>query len=67
LNSLHLFIIRALLGGVFAVILSRMFYPGAGVIYVIGLAVILVGLAYVPSISGSEEPGTSIVFRSLNR
>jgi hypothetical protein len=47
LNGFHLFIIRAILGGVFAVILSRMFYPGAGVIYVIGLAVILVGLAYV--------------------
>ena len=47
MNSLHIFIIRAILGGVFAVILSRMFYPGANLIYVIGLAVILVGLAYV--------------------
>ncbi len=47
MNSLHLFIIRTILGGVFAVILSRMFYPGADLIYVIGLGVILVGLAYV--------------------
>jgi hypothetical protein len=47
LNSLHIFIIRAILGGVFAVLLSRMFYPGANLIYVIGLAVILVGLAYL--------------------
>jgi hypothetical protein len=42
----HVFIIRALLGAGFAVILSRMFYPEANVIYVAGLGLILVGLAY---------------------
>ena len=42
----HIFVIRAILGAVFAVILSRMFYPEANPIYVAGLGIILVGLAY---------------------
>ena len=46
LTQFHIFIIRAILGAVFAVILSRMFYPEANLIYVAGLGVILVGLAY---------------------
>lgn len=46
MTQFHVFIIRAILGAGFAVILARMFYPDAGLVYVIGLAVILVGLAY---------------------
>ncbi len=46
LTQFHIFIIRAILGAGFAVILSRMFYPDANIIYVAGLGVILVGLAY---------------------
>jgi hypothetical protein len=46
LTQFHIFIIRAILGAVFAVILSRMFYPEANAIYVAGLGIILVGLAY---------------------
>jgi hypothetical protein len=46
LNQFHVFIIRAILGAVFAVILSRLFYPQANIVYVAGLGVILVGLAY---------------------
>ena len=46
MTPFHVFIIRALLGAGFAVILSRMFYPEANVIYVAGLGLILVGLAY---------------------
>lgn len=46
MTQFHIFIIRAILGAVFAVILSRMFYPEANAIYVAGLGVILVGLAY---------------------
>jgi hypothetical protein len=46
LTQFHIFIIRAILGAVFAVILSRMFYPDANIIYVAGLGIILVGLAY---------------------
>ena len=46
MTQFHIFIIRAILGAVFAVILSRMFYPDANIIYVAGLGIILVGLAY---------------------
>jgi hypothetical protein len=46
MTQFHVFIIRAVLGAVFAVILARMFYPGANILYVAGLGVILVGLAY---------------------
>ena len=46
MTQFHIFVIRAILGAVFAVILSRMFYPEANVITVAGLGVILVGLAY---------------------
>ena len=47
LNQLQIFFIRVVLGAVFAVVLSRFFYPDANIIYVIGLGIILVGLAYV--------------------
>ncbi|MFO7714643.1 hypothetical protein [Desulfosarcina sp.] len=46
MTQFHVFIIRAVLGAGFAVILSRLFYPEANTIYVVGLGVILVGLAY---------------------
>ncbi|MBC2713078.1 MAG: hypothetical protein HGJ94_19425 [Desulfosarcina sp.] len=46
MTRFHVFIIRAILGAVFAVILSRMFYPGVNIVYVAGLGFILVGLAY---------------------
>jgi hypothetical protein len=46
LTQFHIFIIRAILGAGFAVILSRMFYAEAKIIYVAGLGIILVGLAY---------------------
>ncbi|HMA86718.1 MAG TPA: hypothetical protein VKN73_13515 [Desulfosalsimonadaceae bacterium] len=47
MNQLQIFIIRAVLGGVFAVILTKIFRPDAGAPAMIGLAIILVGLAYV--------------------
>ena len=46
MNSFHVFIIRAILGVVFAVITTRMFYGRVDPLYMAGLAVILVGLAY---------------------
>jgi len=45
-TQFHVFVIRAILGAGFAVLLSRMFYPGANLLYVAGLGIILVGLAY---------------------
>ena len=46
LNTFQIFIMRAILGAVFAVVISRIFYPRANLIYVAGLGIILVGLAY---------------------
>ena len=42
----QIFVIRAILGIVFGVILSRFFYPEAPLVFVIGLVLVLVGLAY---------------------
>ncbi len=46
MTRFHIFIIRLVLGAVFAVILSRFFYPEANIVYMAGLGIILVGLAY---------------------
>ena len=40
-------IIRVLLGIVFGYMLSRWFYPNAPLIFIIGLVMVLVGLAYL--------------------
>jgi len=45
-NAFIIFVVRAIFGGVFALILTRMFRPSAEPVYVAGLGVILVGLAY---------------------
>jgi uncharacterized membrane protein YcaP (DUF421 family) len=45
-NQLTIFVIRAIMGLVFAVIVARMFYGRINPIYIAGLAIILVGLAY---------------------
>jgi len=46
MTKFHIFVIRAILGAVFAVVLTRMFYGRVEILYVAGLAIILVGLAY---------------------
>ena len=46
MGRFFVFILRALLGIVFAVIVTRMFYGVVDLKYVVGLAIILVGLAY---------------------
>ncbi|OEU68011.1 MAG: hypothetical protein BA867_09935 [Desulfobacterales bacterium S5133MH16] len=43
----NIFIIRAVFGAVFAVVLTRMFYGKVEIVYVAGLAVFLVSMAYV--------------------
>jgi len=45
-GSFNVFVVRAILGIVFAVVLSRFFYPETKIVYVIGLAVFLIGMAY---------------------
>ncbi len=47
MNKFHVFVVRAILGAVFAVILSRFFYPSINIAFVMGLGIVLVGLAYV--------------------
>jgi uncharacterized membrane protein HdeD (DUF308 family) len=46
-TQFNIFIIRAVIGAVVAVVLTRMFYGKVEIIYVSGLAVFLVGMAYV--------------------
>jgi len=46
LNAFQIFIIRALMGLGMSVVLVRMFHKSTNPVYIGGLAVILVGLAY---------------------
>ena len=47
MSQFNIFIIRAVFGAVFAVVLTRMFYGKVAIVYVVGLAVFLVGMAYI--------------------
>ena len=47
MTQFQIFIIRAVIGAVVAVVLTRMFYGKVEIIYVAGLAVFLVGMAYI--------------------
>jgi NhaP-type Na+/H+ or K+/H+ antiporter len=47
LNALIIFVIRAILGAIFAVLLTRFFYPNATIVGTAGFAIGLVGLAYI--------------------
>ena len=46
-NGFHIFVIRAFLGVAFAVVMSRFFFQKINFISVAGLAVFLVGMAYL--------------------
>ncbi|WP_373498439.1 hypothetical protein [Desulfococcus sp.] len=45
--NFNIFVLRAILGVVFAVVLMRMFHPEFHMVYVAGFAIILVALAYL--------------------
>jgi uncharacterized membrane protein HdeD (DUF308 family) len=47
MTQFNIFIIRVIFGAVFAVVLTRMFYGKVADVYVAGLAVFLVGMAYI--------------------
>jgi uncharacterized membrane protein len=47
LTGFYIFVIRAMLGLMFAIFLVRFFYGEVAPVYVTGLAIFLVGLAYV--------------------
>jgi hypothetical protein len=47
MTQLTIFVIRAVVGLAFAAIMCRLFFGSLNPAYVVGLAIILVGLAYV--------------------
>jgi hypothetical protein len=57
-KKLTVLTIRALLGAVFAVMLTRFFFPGATLTTMIGVGLVLVFLAYVfDSLHGGRKDG----------
>lgn len=46
MSQFNILVIRVILGVVFGVFLSRFFYPNAPLVFIIGLVLVLVGLAY---------------------
>ncbi len=56
MNRLQIFLLRAGLGALFAVILTRIFFPQANPFYMAGLGIFLVGMAYLfEAIRGSKK------------
>jgi NhaP-type Na+/H+ or K+/H+ antiporter len=47
LSALTVFVIRAILAAIFAVLLTKFFYPRATIVGTAGFAIGLVGLAYI--------------------
>lgn len=47
MSSFFIFIIRAVMGVLFAILATRLFYPKSGVITIMFVAVVLVGMAYI--------------------
>ncbi|MCJ8501809.1 hypothetical protein [Desulfatitalea alkaliphila] len=47
MTRMHVFIIRAGLGVFFGIIVTRLFFPQASTLFVVGVCVILVAMAYV--------------------
>ena len=56
MNQIQIFILRAVVGGIFAVVLTKIFRPQAGLPAMVGLTVILVGLAYVFEFFRKKKP-----------
>jgi hypothetical protein len=49
MNRLIVFVLRVILGTAFAVLLTRIFHPEKGGVFVAGIAVLLVGFSYASS------------------
>lgn len=47
MTTFYIFVMRAILGAIFAVLLTRFFYPRATIAGVMAVAVFIVGMAYV--------------------
>ncbi len=46
-RNFRIFLVRAILGAGFAALMMRLFYPDKNILFGMGLAVILVGMAYL--------------------
>jgi hypothetical protein len=55
----NIFIVRAVFGAVFAVFLTRFFYGKVEIVYVAGLGIFLVGMAYVLEYFRTRKPDKS--------
>ncbi|MBW2019852.1 MAG: hypothetical protein JRI58_03200 [Deltaproteobacteria bacterium] len=57
MSAFYIFVIRAILGALFAVLLTRFFYPRATIVGIIAVAICLVGLAYITEYSRKRKGG----------
>ena len=56
MNRFYVFLIRAFLGAGLAVLLMRFFFPGANPVLVAGLAIFMVGMAYMTEYFRNRKP-----------
>ncbi|MDF1593905.1 MAG: hypothetical protein P1P89_20540 [Desulfobacterales bacterium] len=56
MNRFYIFLIRAVLGAALALILMRFFYPAANPVFVAGLGIFMVGMAYVTEYFRNRKP-----------
>ncbi len=47
MTPLYIFMIRVVMGIVFAILATRLFYPDSGMVTVMAVAAVLVGMAYI--------------------
>jgi hypothetical protein len=47
LTPLYIFMIRVVMGIVFAILATRLFYPDSGMVTVMAVTAVLVGMAYI--------------------
>jgi len=57
MTRFYIFVFRLVLGAIFAVLLSRFFFPKASMPWVIGVGICLVGLAYVTEYFRMQRKG----------
>ncbi len=49
MNRLIILVLRIILGIAFAILLTRLFHPEKGFVFIAGIAVLLVGFSYLSS------------------
>ncbi|MCK4389660.1 MAG: hypothetical protein KAV83_05420 [Desulfobacterales bacterium] len=58
MTTFNIFVMRAILAAFFAVLLTRFFHPKATIVGILGLAMLLVGLAYIMEYFRKRKKGT---------